>query len=117
MNGNAKMHHMSTPGETIKRWMDAKSWSEGQLERRSGVKQPTIHRIITGESKEPRRTNLEKIARAFGRSVDDLYDTKSKPGKPTADDQAFDYVELTHGLTDSQLDLLMRLAEELRQKP
>lgn len=38
--------------------------SEGELSRLSGVPQPTIHRIITGESKEPRPSNLYKIAQA-----------------------------------------------------
>ncbi len=41
-------------------------WSEGELARRSGVSQPTIHRIITGESHDPRQANVEKIAKALG---------------------------------------------------
>lgn len=40
--------------------------SEGELGRRSGVSQPTIHRIVTGESASPRQENVEKIARALG---------------------------------------------------
>lgn len=41
-------------------------WSENELARRSGVTQPTIHRIITGESQDPRQANVEKIAKALG---------------------------------------------------
>lgn len=44
-------------------------WSEGELARRSGVSQPTIHRIITGESQDPRQTNVEKIAKAIAVSA------------------------------------------------
>lgn len=40
-----------------------------------GVTQPTLHRIYTGESKDPARQTLEKIARFFSLSVDDLYRT------------------------------------------
>lgn len=45
--------------------MGGKGWSEGELSRRSGVTQPTIHRIITGESKSPKRDNVERIAKAL----------------------------------------------------
>ena len=46
--------------------------SEGELARLSGVPQPTIHRIITGQSVDPRRSNLEKIANACGISYLEL---------------------------------------------
>ncbi|MFD2437236.1 LexA family protein [Modicisalibacter luteus] len=41
---------------------------ENELARQSGVTQPTIHRILTGESKSPRHTNLDKLAKALGTS-------------------------------------------------
>ena len=34
--------------------------------------QPTLHRIMTGESKDPRRTTLQPFADFFGVNVDDL---------------------------------------------
>ena len=52
-------------GDRISREMGGKGWSEGELSRRSGVTQPTIHRIITGESKSPKRDNVERIAKAL----------------------------------------------------
>lgn len=52
-------------GDRISREMNSKGWSEGELSRRSGVTQPTIHRIITGESKSPKRDNVERIAKAL----------------------------------------------------
>lgn len=41
-------------------------WSEGELARRSGVSQPTVHRIISGDSKSPRYENVLKISQALG---------------------------------------------------
>lgn len=60
-------------GERIAKVMSSKGWSEGELGRRSGVPQPTIHRIITGQSTSPRLGNLEQIARALGVTVDSLW--------------------------------------------
>lgn len=57
---------MATLGERLKGLMHDLGWSEGELSRRSGLKQPTIHRIITGESKDPRQGNVEKLAFALG---------------------------------------------------
>ena len=52
-------------GKRIAARMAELGWSEGELHRRSGVSQPTIHRIITGESQDPRQANVEKLARAL----------------------------------------------------
>lgn len=41
-------------------------WSEGELARRSGVPQPTTHRILAGESNSPRIDNVNKLAKALG---------------------------------------------------
>lgn len=72
---------MAHPGKTIGRWMRERKVSENELARATNVKQPTIHRIITGESRDPRRANLEKLARYFGRDVEDLFDPKAKPAE------------------------------------
>ena len=42
-----------------------KDLSENELGRRSGVPQPTIHRILNGDSSTPRKGTLEKLARAL----------------------------------------------------
>ena len=42
------------------------------LQRATGVPQPTIHRILTGESTDPRTKTLEPLAGYFGVSVADL---------------------------------------------
>lgn len=40
--------------------------TEAELHRASGINQPTIHRILSGESKSPRHTNIEALAHALG---------------------------------------------------
>jgi len=53
-------------GERLAALMSERGLSEGELGRRSGVSQPTIHRIVTGESKNPRQDNVEAVAKALG---------------------------------------------------
>ncbi|MGB5856525.1 MAG: helix-turn-helix domain-containing protein [Oceanisphaera sp.] len=61
-------------GERIRALMVERDWSEGELSRRSGINQPTIHRIITGASREPRASNLDKIAEALDVAPEHLRD-------------------------------------------
>ena len=58
--------------------MASNGWSEGELARRAGVTQPTVHRIISGESKSPKRENIEKIAKALRVSSKWLWDGGAK---------------------------------------
>ncbi|MCQ2048799.1 Cro/CI family transcriptional regulator [Stutzerimonas stutzeri] len=53
-------------GKRLAAKLEELGWSEGELKRRSGVSQPTVHRIITGESQDPRQSNVERIAKALG---------------------------------------------------
>jgi phage repressor protein C with HTH and peptisase S24 domain len=45
-----------------------------ELQRVTGVPQPTIHRILTGESTDPRTKTLQPLAEFFGLSVSNLRD-------------------------------------------
>lgn len=49
------------------------------ISREIGMKQPTLLRIMNGESKNPRRENLAPIARYFKCDVDDFYSGKLPP--------------------------------------
>ena len=53
-------------GQLLTTKQQEKGWSEGELSRRSGVPQPTVHRILHGESENPRIDNVTKIAKALG---------------------------------------------------
>lgn len=66
-------------GSRIEAEMKRLSWSEGELARRAGVSQPTVHRIIKGESKSPRHENIQAIAKAFGCAPEWLWTGAGKP--------------------------------------
>lgn len=55
------------------------------LAKATGVKQPTIHRILKGESEDPRTANVKPLADYFGVSVEFMR---------SADAEAFDHGEL-----------------------
>lgn len=46
--------------------------TEYALGKRSGIPQPTIHRILSGESRNPKVRTLDRLARTLGMSLDDL---------------------------------------------
>lgn len=78
--------------------------SEAELSRRSKVKQPTIHRIITGESKEPRRSNIESIAKVFGKSAQDAYDNDQTPAQSQPD-----WEDMLKSMSKAEIRALMKL--------
>ena len=43
-----------------------KAISEGELSRRTGIPQPTIHRLLVGDTKSPKLENLTALGRALG---------------------------------------------------
>jgi SOS-response transcriptional repressor LexA len=67
---------MAVSGQLIGRLLSEKlkelEWSEGELGRRSGVPQPTAHRILAGDAKSPRIDNVMKLAKAMGLDGADL---------------------------------------------
>ena len=67
---------MSNPASIIAKnleWlMSQRKTNPYELQRNTGVPQPTIHRILTGESKDPRTNTLQPLADHFGVSVADL---------------------------------------------
>lgn len=69
-----------TIGDRMLAALHRKGWSLSELSRRTGVPQPTIHRIGAGVSANPRRESIEKIARALGVSAEWLW--TGRPGIP-----------------------------------
>ncbi len=49
--------------------LNSKNWSETELAQKSGLSQPTVHRIVNGISENPRLNNLASIAKALNVSV------------------------------------------------
>lgn len=56
--------------------------TQAELGERSGVKQPTVHRILAGSSKNPRLENIERMARVLGLELAPLLSGKvfEEPG-------------------------------------
>ena len=46
--------------------------SEGELSRKTGIPQSTIHRILSGEIKESKPSTLQPLANYFGLTVPEL---------------------------------------------
>ncbi|TES70916.1 helix-turn-helix domain-containing protein [Pseudomonas syringae pv. tomato] len=72
-------------GDRVFSEMSARGWSEGELARQAGVTQPTVHRIITGESKSPKRENVERIARVLRVPSKWLWDGGPRPAPDAAE--------------------------------
>jgi transcriptional regulator with XRE-family HTH domain len=74
-------------GENLRKEMDRQGVTEYALGKRSGVPQPTIHRILTGESRNPKARTLDRLARTLGMSHDDLVRGEPRrPGLPVRDE-------------------------------
>lgn len=78
---------MSNPATLVAKnleWLIAqRKTNPYELQRATGVPQPTIHRILTGESSDPRTRTLQPLADHFGVSVADLRERDlATPGGP-----------------------------------
>ena len=69
---------MSVIAKRLEALLASNKWNEYDLERASGVHQPTIHRIISGESKSPRLPTLAKLAKALNVSVAYIMGTETE---------------------------------------
>lgn len=65
---------MDTISDRLRRLMQEKGLSQYRLWKDSGVSQPTIKRILDGESKEPDKSTVSALARALGVNYGWLYD-------------------------------------------
>lgn len=65
--------NMNTPAN-LAALMRLNGLSEGELSRRTGVPQPTIHRILKGKSADPRESTLRPLASAFKVTASELRD-------------------------------------------
>lgn len=93
-------HSSNTMGlrENLKKLMEDAGENPHSLAAKTHVTQPTIFRILSGDSKDPRRSNVEKLARFFGLKADDLYG-RSTPKHTAKQDSAIYAVENTSTAT------------------
>lgn len=67
--------------EWLKQEMRQKKMSQNELARLSKVPQPTIHRILSGETPDPRGSTMAKIENVLGRQQETI---KPDPGTDAA---------------------------------
>jgi transcriptional regulator with XRE-family HTH domain len=58
--------NMSELSDNLKHEMALKGWNAYDLEKHSGVPQPTIHRILSGKHSDPRSKTVKKLAAGLG---------------------------------------------------
>jgi SOS-response transcriptional repressor LexA len=67
---------ISTPVEnltkTLHRLMQLRNISEAELARRTNTPQPTLHKILSGKTEDPRCSTLKALAGFFDLSIDEL---------------------------------------------
>ena len=61
-----------TIGKTIRKYRQEKEMSQEALARAADLSLPTIVKIESGETPNPSIDTVQKIAKAFGVSIDDL---------------------------------------------
>ena len=76
---NLGMEQMPQVAITLQWLMDSRSVSQNELARATGVSQPTIGRILKGQSKAPETKTLGALAAYFGVTVDDLLGRSREP--------------------------------------
>jgi SOS-response transcriptional repressor LexA len=57
---------------TLHRLMDEKKITEAELARRTNIPQPTLHKILSGKTGDPRASTLKSLADFFGVTIDML---------------------------------------------
>ena len=57
----------------LQQLLHKQSISETELARRTGLPQPTIHKVVSGKTEDPRISTLQVLAAYFKVSVDDLF--------------------------------------------
>jgi len=56
----------------LHRLMRARGINEAELARQSSIPQPTLHKILSGRTDDPRASTLKALANTFGISIDEL---------------------------------------------
>lgn len=82
------------PAEFLQYLMDKAGENPNSLSRRAKVPQPTIFRFLSGSAKEPRPSTLERLAQAYGLSVELFVNEQARRRWLAADGKEGDQSEL-----------------------
>jgi SOS-response transcriptional repressor LexA len=72
MNFAEKFETIDTITTNLQRLMRARNISEAELARQTGTPQPTLHKILSGKTENPRASTLKALADFFDISMDEL---------------------------------------------
>lgn len=86
----------NTVSERLSGLLKTSGMSENDLAKAAGVEYTTVHRIVTGETENPRKNSLIPLAKALNVSVEYLYSGK--------------------GAQESELSLLKRALNKLEEQ-
>lgn len=91
--------------------------SQSALSRATGVPQPTINRILSEVTREPRRDSVVRIANFFGITPESLYETGgSKSARtPAAESVEEIYKRIAMLNVSERSELFERVSQNLRQ--
>lgn len=64
------------PRDLLRELMKAEGENPNSLAKKLKMQQSTLHRFMSGEAKEPRRSSLSPVAEHFGIPIDALFDEK-----------------------------------------
>jgi transcriptional regulator with XRE-family HTH domain len=76
MSGSIHSHLSQQQSQLLKnlhKLMQRQGITEAQLARETAIPQPTMHKILSGKTADPRISTLQSIAQYFSMSVDDLF--------------------------------------------
>ena len=96
----------------LARLMRERRLSQSALSRATGVPQPTINRILSEVTREPRRDSVVRIANFFGVTPESLYGPPLK--KPAGSVSVEELYERIQSLSDNdRATLFAKVAEKL----
>lgn len=66
----------------LRRLLDAINITEAELARQTSIPQPTLHKILSGKTNDPRASTVKSLAEFFGISIDELMTGTNVKKKP-----------------------------------
>ena len=101
----------------LARLMKLEGISQSGLSRATGVPQPTINRILSQVTQDPRRDSMISIANYFGVALESLYSSSTAQKKSKKDPKAVeDIFNRILGLSKAERKILFsQVAERLNE--
>lgn len=103
--------------ENLQQKMDAAGLNPHSLASKTKVPQPTIHRILDGTSKDPRRATLGPLAKFFGVTVDELCGLSKADSGAVLNQEQERMLTLMASIDKDARETLLKMGELLARRP